>query len=421
MGILFSRIASRLGPRLQPLFQTSRASFRQFSYGRVSPLATRLANRLPKASTVIPKYNFGNTTNITGDRSYLGSLAAAVVSCIAYWFFRTINGSSASAQASISEVKCHENIDTREQDLAAIAQKQGHLWECIDRKPDEFGGYIYHYKLRKEFDFETLVLVGHDHTKDENGDDELERVEKASEEKTQQIFPAAEPEGFEDVSEILEFVSQGRFKKFGYSIKRDNTGVYLCIPDQEALEARFEKIRKFHPGSKPLKILSSEDVADDLTFIKAYLKYDVILGEFVHDHFAHILPTLNLMLSFPEEYAIERERLRGVITTFLGRINLAEQMIEKGHLNDLKSQLPKIKTALGIAVDTLWAFPRMGTLENLNQDSFENTLLEVIEDSFLKFWEKKFGEKFDRDAFANHWEQLVNLKEISTIEPKTGC
>ena len=384
MHLLVNRTASRIAPYMHHLFPPSGVSSRPFSIGPDSPFGVKLPTSLGSNISVKPTYKFENITNNGSNSSYWVHLAIASIVAFLTSCLKTGKAEESSETAAAKEA-------------AAIAEKHGELWECIGRTPDIFGGYIYHYKLRKEFD-------------------------EFSYEKIEQIFPALEPQTFRDILAIISMISQGRFKKLGYSTREDATGVYLDIPDKEALEGRFENLRKVHSGLKPLKIFSSEGVADDLAFILAYLNYDVLLSsgkEFIHDHFAHILPTLNLMLSYPEEYAVERDRIRGIIAYFLSRIIILEQMSEKDGFNDLKNQLPKLKTALGIAVDTLSAIPLIGVLEDRKLETFADNLFDLIEETrYREYWKKKFGEKFKSKAFAIHWERLANLEKPLAEESK---
>src|SRR5476651_1838468 len=141
-----------------------------------------------------------------------------------------------------------------QQEQLAIAQKQGELWECTGRKPDQYGGNIYSYILKKEYDLELRT--------NDSENDMLSHGLKydAVREKFSEIFPAIEPRSLKEARESIKTI-----QKFdlGYGI----TGNILQVPDQEALEARFEKTRtKCNARSfeiAPLKIASSEGVADD--------------------------------------------------------------------------------------------------------------------------------------------------------------
>lgn len=141
-----------------------------------------------------------------------------------------------------------------------IAKRTGVLWECIGRRADKEGGYLYSFKLKITDEAEVEQLID-------------------------AHFPALEPRG--SSRRIRQFDDD--LKRLGYGSKENQEGVFLELPDAEALSRRWEKN---HPG---LEILSSEGVADDRTFIEAFFTHDLLISngkEFVHDHIFHVVPYL---------------------------------------------------------------------------------------------------------------------------------
>jgi hypothetical protein len=286
-----------------------------------------------------------------------------------------------------------------QQEKLALAQKEGEFWQCIGRKPDQDRGYIYHYVLKEEYrlkfgkyqlfffepplDFKQKVLLKHE-----------------------EIFPALEPIPYTKSLPIRN--SAMKPHNLGYSFSESS----LQLPDIEALESRLEKLWKKRPDLKPLQILSSEGVADDLSFIEAYLKYDVLLStgkEFIHDHWFHVIPTIFMMLNCPQ-YFYERDRVREIISKVFYQILRAEEVIEKENLTELKSQLPKIKTAVGSVVDIIWAFFDEKSFKEFNYESFVRRFLEILESGlYQKFSNKSFGEKVGRASLTNTWNQITIL------------
>ncbi len=390
MSIFVNRAASCLRHCLSRLAQISSSG--RFSTSHTSLLRANVARKLLYQTPSKNNFNLRNTENITSKKSSFSQLVArigaAIGTLMASCSFKT-------AQAASSE------------DLEAIARKQGVLWECIGRQPDESGGYIYQYKLRKEFDYVTLEKRGgYDQTPDKNGNDELERVEEASFQKFLEMYPAIEFEA--NIAEVeVPKISQD----LGYMKKVNRKGIYISLPDQEALEARYEKMRKMNPELKPLQIFSGEGIADDLTYIEAFLKYDVPLSEFVHDHMFHVIPTMNLMLSCPE-YSVEKERLRGIVSTFYHRILMAEKVIDEEHLDDLKAHLPKMKTVLGSAVDVFWNFRSIEDFKKIDSDCFDTTFFKYFNEGEgnRAFWKRNFGEELDPVALKDQWKQITSLK-----------
>jgi len=290
-----------------------------------------------------------------------------------------------------------------QQEQLALAQKHGELWECDGRVPDEERGYIYHYKIKKEY----LLIPHNKFTYATVFGDSRSEVQKKIYLKYDEIFPAIEPIPYEDpmLTELPKMIPYSLGYYFHWS------GVFQ-LPDKEALESRLEQLCKERPDLKPLKILSSEDVADDLSFIEAYLKYDVLLStgkEFVHDHFFHVISTIFMMLTYPQ-YFYERDRVREIVSKVLQQILKAEEVIEKENLNELKSQLPKIKTAVGSLVDLIWASWNVKALKEINYESFVQRFLAILDSrDNQQVTLKKFGEKVSTASLTKTWDQIVSL------------
>jgi len=280
-----------------------------------------------------------------------------------------------------------------QQEQFAIAQKQGEFWECVGRKPDLERGYIYHYELKDKYDEKLNPLNREALTK-----------------KFDEIFPAVEPLPYNQVLADLNYLMNSILmpQNFGYIFAQRN----FQLPDKEALESRLEQLYKERPELKPLQILSSEGVADDFSFIEAYLKYDVLLStgkEFIHDHLFHIIPRLFLMLTCPQ-YIYERDRLREIVSKVFYQITKAEEVIEKENLTELKRQLPKIKTAVGAMVDVIWAIGDAESLKPLNYEFFVSSFLEILDSiHYRQFAQKKFGETVITPLLINTWDQIVRL------------
>ena len=182
------------------------------------------------------------------------------------------------------------------QDKAALRKKNGGLWECIARKPVKPAGFIYEFKLRKEFN------------PHENPDAAYEKAQR----KFWEIFPAAEPtpstmrrNGFGRYRSLESCRGLGKypeeFKKLGYSGRTDERkGFILTFPDQDALQAKWHLMQDEDPeiAEPDLNIMSGSDLAGNMEFVEAYITHDALLSdgkEFIHDHIAHILPTITCM------------------------------------------------------------------------------------------------------------------------------
>ncbi len=176
----------------------------------------------------------------------------------------------------------------------AKAERHGELWECIDRVEGQHGGFIYKYRIREEFvigksDQEILNAV-------------TENLQVVTE-KILQIFPAVEaipfhPGGQLNLVPILFDRDTGELfpllKELGYSYEN---GI-LSLPDLEALKKGWKELQSRYPNLPDFDIVSSEGIADDITFATSSLSFDALLSrgkEFVHDHLFHVIPVIKLL------------------------------------------------------------------------------------------------------------------------------
>lgn len=391
MTTLIRRATAGLNPYLRPLSRLY--SFRQYSTGPASSQDKRIKTSLaPRWHELVQKFKNTHRFETPGKTlRYFLALGIGSLS-IASWLFNSLFEAA-------SEHSNHEELN-------AIAQKQGVLWECIGRTRNETGGYIYHFRLRKEYDFDS-------HKLEENYDEDqsdliVELRGDASMKKIEEIFPAGEPT---EVSDILELAPQIR-QDLGYGYRYDKSGIYLSFPDKEALEANFEKLRRFAFGNlEPLKICPSEGVADDLSFLKAYVDFDVLLSsdkEFVHDHFFHVIPTLHLMIT-ESQYAYERDRVRKIVTKLYQRIILAEKE------GSLKEHLPQTITAIAAAVDSIWAIRTIKDLQRIKMKTFKSEFPNILKDnpSSRNYWQKRFSNAFDCSIFKEVWRQMKEIEQLS--------
>ena len=82
--------------------------------------------------------------------------------------------------------------------------------------------------------------------------------------------------------------------------------------------ARWGKLREASPELPPLNIASSKGIADDITFIEKYFTHEAILsdgGEFVHDHFAHVMSVLILMYSSGKTMTLNNTKKKGPVVS----------------------------------------------------------------------------------------------------------
>ena len=342
-----------------------------------------------------------------------------------------------------------------------ISKKSGELWECVKRKPDSYSpGYIYTFKLKDEYDGVTS----------RNGrGDRLHAAKK----KIKMIYPAVEPLGKElsyldprvdEKKFIKQFIldnwnkvkfsslkhsraedlqaqefltSKARFildmgvflQKLGYEIKYEVDGVYLNLPDRETLIARWGKLREASPELPPLNIASSKGIADDITFIEKYFTHVAILsdgGEFVHDHFAHVMSVLILMYSSwknndSKQYQEERARSVKLVATFYRKIMIAKREISEGTLKipnsqlvSVKDHLEKVEAALSSLVDSIAAQNSYEMLQ-LHHEGAENHFKNIwFEDStgWNDYMKNRFGaENINGAKLSALWDQINQIEQ----------
>src|ERR1700733_2701637 len=210
----------RFGSCLRPLFQGSSRAFSTSPLNKVSSFAVVKIQQEPalKKAQVLPgivtKY-FGNSAE--SKKHHFGFFAAVIAGVIS-WMMNQLQEKTVSAA---------ETPDP-------IAQKQGEIWECIGRTSDEYGGYIYHYKLRDEYDYEYHTLRAwftYDATSGQWGEtgarfkeqeDKTDWVRaKAYNKKNSEIFPATERAKTCLLVLDLEFK---QMQDLGYSCKFDEKG-----------------------------------------------------------------------------------------------------------------------------------------------------------------------------------------------------
>ncbi len=186
-----------------------------------------------------------------------------------------------------------------------MKMREGHLWNhCSKRIPSPEGGFIYRFELGDEFNprnywgdkpMNEIAAIEMDERYGGDPDKENNLPLAATAKKNEEISPAIE-------SGVLELWMNGFFhtdraEALGFRLYEEGGKFHLELPDAEALSTRWEAYRNSHPelNLPPLKIKSSEGIAGDLEFAQAFIDYDVLLSngkEFIHDHLAHIIPTL---------------------------------------------------------------------------------------------------------------------------------
>lgn len=292
-----------------------------------------------------------------------------------------------------------------------ISQLHGALWECVGCEQSSSGvGYNYKFKLRDEYN----DITPHPDRSKRNA---------AQIEKMNAIYPALESSGMDMLHKLS--VGIGRIGNYsnelgqlGYKYEYE-AGVYLYLPDREALLASWDKLRENRPELPPLDIQESDGIADDLDFVKAYFTHDGLLSsgkEFLHDQHFHIIPLITLLLSSEQpslsgtnpSYKQTKASIVKILSKTYHRILMGRELCKTNILNIpeeelalLKKHLPKIETLLGIFVDYISAESSYSGLSSWKHErvyadnAFFNPWINP-QSRWRSYLEKKFGSLCDQ-------------------------
>lgn len=260
-------------------------------------------------------------------------------------------------------------IHNTAEDKKAIEQKQSVLWECIGRTFDR-DGFIYHYRRRA-----------------------LPQAQSVAEQK--ESFPATEGLNEESVSTLMNH----HLDKFGYSyMLSDSFKICLNLPDRDFLQAR---LKEFYPEFTET-IVSSEGIADDLSFVKAFLKYFILLSdgkEFLHDHTAHAIVMLKTLIDDSVQLIKAMKNWRALISDVL-------QKVENADILKIDRELKKrIMTMIGAGVDSLWA-NSYSKVADPTIDGFVFALPMRWNNEFYQYyWKRIYGEDINIARAQALWDK----------------
>lgn len=349
-----------------------------------------------------------------------------------------------------------KDIAAAESEEEAIASRSGELWECVGRKPTEFGcSYI--FKLKDEYDSITPPPNENSLPKQE-----IEKKEEATTKKLKTIFPAAESGGEqfrlldpskreqllqekfeylltcyvnpEEVEEklkawkSLQSELHTTLNQLGYRSDYTKNGVYLTLPDANTLMGRWEELRKTKPELPELDIVSSDGIASDMSFIESYFTHTCLLSngkEYAHDHIAHIMPTIGMM-NEPKvdnvSYQQERARLVKLIANDYKRIMLFKKQLAEGTFKAAPEEVLKaeklikqIEASLGSFVDAISGQGSKSlTRAHRSNSNIHNNWLAP---DWKNYFEKRFGkDNFDIDILKGF---LKTIKDAADELDKT--
>ena len=384
-------------------------------------------------------------------------------------------------QQSISKTKFQESVEVKEEisrknededeEAKDIAQRTGTLWECISRRR-EMSGHIYCFKIKEEY---RQLRVN-------NADHDAASTQEKIKAVLSQIFPAIEmsEKAVTFLNPYLHSDVRGRFDydvpdyinpalvSLGYESFVTDSVTYLELPDKEELLARWNilieklKVRMPELPLKPLKIISSSDVATDADFIHAYYDYDALLStgkEMVHDHLFHLIPTLVFMLNsrnlFEKYEDIKKSNIE-VIKKIYARIQAGHRSVDaailKGKktlvitvydyleskigtnafemtfpissrtvsLEELKKNLPKQVTALAIIADVAASKhnARFFDFNKLTEDVEKDWMrkLDNGTTNYFDYFQRRYAKDEYRLSLKRIWESMETLERAEMSE-----
>lgn len=288
-----------------------------------------------------------------------------------------------------------------------LTEKDGGIWKCIRREWNGYG-YTYVFKLDDEYNICKFK------------DQDRDALTKKLEQKLEELYPALEPYTYNDVYfsfESATYFGKGKlFKSLGYQMGFSESGLYLYLPDCESLHGKWKELQMDDPELPDLNVISSEGVADHLTYVKMFLKYSAVLSsgrEYLHDHYGHVSRIILQLLLSPSEYLENLALARNMVADLVQKIEQAKELMEQGteilsaeEQAFLKDNMVILEANLGTACDVLYA-PSSGDTEFLLQilSQFDQT----------SYFKKFFGNTPKKDVNPRDlWNLIEKLASVKS-------
>lgn len=401
-------------------------------------------------------------------------------------------------QASLPNLNNLNRITEKE----LLKKKSGHLWKCVQSSPNRLGGRILRFRLRDPFDNVTPHDWSLKKERYQRANDAITAIHPAVEitgdyflawdpnirnklplwidtiHSTKDNYSTREESNFSlsimdryrrerylasitRISDYIPIMHELGFKSDLRTVSKGSkkTGMYVEIPDRDALEANWEDLRSLNPQIPPLDIILSEGIADDIGFTMGFLIHDGVYSDGIegfHDAFLHIFPIILLALkagiskpnlsegsdSDKKMFSIIRDRsfsrLKFLYTKMIlvgyRRIMLIERELENPTLSIpaalrslLKHHMNKFKGALGAVTDITSNAATMEehiSLIHYDRTNFFNQKLERIwsVSNWKNNWQKKFpDEVLDFNQLFSLWsrmeiiEKMLDSKRITKV------
>lgn len=304
-----------------------------------------------------------------------------------------------------------ENLD--------LQNHSGELWSCIGRKASPYGGYIYRFVAKEEFD---------NYTPNENLSLCIKRVEK----KSSEIFPAIESTAQElssfskKMADVWRNFNSSQSQEFRRQVEALNEigyqvfigeDVQIELPDLEALLNGWKHLQNKRPelNLPDMDVVDSKGIADDVAYANAYRDHDALLSsgkEFVHDHTVHVMSRISLMLKGKESY----ESIKQYMTNIINEMRVVIEEAESKEKADgiLHKEKDKLDFIVGMVTDSLFSIDDEGSIKRVNLKMLEGWLNNPIVPS-AKVWNnylrKRFGPDCSFATISKLWKEIRRLVE----------
>ncbi len=310
-----------------------------------------------------------------------------------------------------------------------IASRSAEIWDCVTRKPNKLGGYVYVFKMKAEYEPYTKysASLGRD-------PDACLKAFEALNEKSKMIYPAVEVMRLNPIDLILGNIPENISlvqpacdelpKELGFSRSGQGKDMLVNLPDRDALMANWEQLRETRPELPPLDIATGEGIANDIEFAEAYFTHDVLLSsgkEFFHDWIAHVTPTLLQMVRLSSgnptlgkpSFKKERARMVKILAKTYRTITIVKQEIDAGKYDGLKrgNIVGKLNFVLGYITDLV---------SNKSDESWEQEDIDakskiVWDHSSTLLSRQYFQRRFGRDnlsdvPYETIWERAKQIE-----------
>lgn len=343
----------------------------------------------------------------------------------------------ASSQ-NLTRVRETEAFQTEKE--ADMESKSTDIWKCIDRKPDESGGYIYQFKLITTY----RELQSGRHFPAIQYTKKLWSISNQSiRELVTQWFHHEQEMTFEEYKNIpndflnlrkahiyteflsfrVEILGPREITHLGFSSSFVNDGIYLEIPDRTSLLAKWEKLREIKSDLPSIDIALSDGITDDISFVMAYLNNDVLVSakkEFIHDNIVHVIPLLFNLLNYGKDATTAKKQMALKILTFYKNLEIVKLKITNGTLiavtqdtNKLKDNITVIETILGACVDAISSV----SANSQKFKFFESKFPDIIMSSkWINYFNDRYpGKEIDEKLLRELW-RLMNSAAVIEIK-----